>query len=129
MNSGWNKSSEMFPCEQPPRDSYVPPPPPTSLAALRRLGQDLWKLTPFGHALLFSDRTTPILAREPVWRSREMLQLVRLVRFWKAPARCAGGDFWSTPEFASHLPVDISRALFLVFPLHRLPIWFCPRGS
>jgi len=76
----------MFPCEQPPRDSYVPAAPPTSPERLRRLGQDLWKLTPFAQAmLLLGDRKTPILAREPVWRSRRMRWLVRRVEKYLAP--------------------------------------------
>ena len=79
MNSRWNKLSEMFPCEQPPQDSYVPPPPPTSPERLRRLGKDLGKLLPLAHVMLLGDRRTPILAREPVWESREMLRLVKLV--------------------------------------------------
>ena len=79
MNSRVNKSSEMLPCETPPRDSYVPPPPPTSPERLRRLGKDLGKLLPLAHVMLLGDRRTPILAREPVWESREMRWLVKLV--------------------------------------------------
>jgi hypothetical protein len=78
MKNNVSKSSEMFPCEQPPRDSYVPPPPPSD-EQLRRLAPDLNKVTSFAHVMLLGDQKTPILAKQPVWKSREMLRLVGLV--------------------------------------------------
>jgi hypothetical protein len=86
MNSRWNKSSETFPCEQPPQDSYVSPPPPTSRAALRRFGKDLWK---FDRAALLSDQQTPILSHTSVWRSPQMRWLVRITEYHLFPKLAA----------------------------------------
>jgi len=86
MNSRLNKSSAMFPCEQPPSDSYVPQPPPTSRAALRRFGKDLWK---FDRAMLLSDQETPILSHASVWRSPQMRWLVRTTEYHLFPKLAA----------------------------------------
>lgn len=86
MNSRWNKLSEMFPYEQPPRDSFIPPPPPTSPAALRRFGKDLWK---FDRAMLLSDKETPLLTNTSVWRSPQMRLLVRMTEHHLFPKLAA----------------------------------------
>ena len=78
MKNNVSISSEMFPCEQPPRDSYVPPPPPSD-EQLRRLAPDLNKVTSFAYVMLLGDQKTPFLAKQPVWRSPQMLRLLRLV--------------------------------------------------
>ena len=47
-------------------------------------GPNLWKVTPFAHAMLLGDRKTPALAIQPVWRSHQTLRLVRLVENYLA---------------------------------------------
>jgi hypothetical protein len=53
--------------------------PPPSDGQLRRLAPDLNKVTSYGMLLLLSDRTTPFLATQPIWKSKESLRLLRLV--------------------------------------------------
>jgi hypothetical protein len=53
--------------------------PPPSDEQLRRIAPDLNKVTSYAMLLLLSDRTTPFLAAQPIWKDKESLRLLRLV--------------------------------------------------
>jgi len=60
------------------QDRTAPIPLPSD-AQLRRLAPNLNQVTSYAALLLLSDRATPFLAKQPIWRDRESLRLLRLV--------------------------------------------------
>jgi hypothetical protein len=87
MNSRWNKLSEMFPCEQPPQDSYVPPPPPTSPAILRRLGKTRQRFNLYNYRarkarIYFCPLVFPRKGSSPVGSGVFVLHFMLSSAFW-----------------------------------------------
>ena len=60
------------------QDRTAPIPMPSD-AQLRRLAPNLNHVTSYAALLLLSDRATPFLAKQPIWRDCESLRLLRLV--------------------------------------------------